>query len=138
MRYYLDTNMLVFILLKEKDEINHKVAHIINDYSSILYASSVAVQELLLLFRIGKFRYSKYKSDKDILADIELLHIEIVFFNQLHLNTYTALQITEDHKDMNDHAIISQAISDKISVISSDAKFKDYTNQGLKFIYNKR
>ena len=130
--------MLVFILLKKKDEIDHTVTHIINDYSSILYASSVAVQELLLLFRIGKFRYSKYKSDKDILADIELLHIEIVFFNQHHLHSYTALRIVDGHKDMSDHAIISQAISDKIAVISSDAKFKDYTSQGLKFIYNKR
>ena len=37
MRYYLDTNILVFILLKETDEINYKVSSIINDYSSILY-----------------------------------------------------------------------------------------------------
>ena len=138
MRYYLDTNILIFILWKKTDEINNKVATILKDYSSILYVSSVVVQELLLLFRIGKFKYGEYQSEKDILADIQKLQIEIVFFNQHHLETYTSLQIANAHKDMNDHAIISQAISDKISVISSDAKFKDYSSQGLKFVYNKR
>ena len=138
MRYYIDTNMLIFILWRKTDEIHHQVASIINDYSSILYTSSVAIQELLLLYRIGKFRYSKYHSEKDILDDIRKLYIEIIFFNQNHLNTYSALQIANGHKDSNDHAIISQAISDKIAVISSDAKFKDYTSQGLKFVYNRR
>jgi len=39
---------------------------------------------------------------------------------------------------MNDHLIISQAISDKIPVISSDYKFKEYIEQGLDFVFNKR
>jgi len=32
----------------------------------------------------------------------------------------------------------SQAISDKIPIISSDHKFKEYVSQGLEFIFNKR
>ena len=163
MRYYLDTNILVFILSREADGIDNKVASIIHDYSSILYVSSVAVKELLLLFRIGKIRSKIFKSEKDLLSAIQKLHIKIIFFNQKHLNTYAALQIANGHKDMNvlssesrvklastmpsrdkrlsflnDHAIISQAISDKIAVISSDIKFKDYTSQGLKFVFNRR
>jgi len=138
MRYYLDTNMLYFILLKREDDINYKVASIINDYSSILYVSSIVVQELLLLFRIGKFKPNVFKSEKDLLSAIQMLNIKIIFFNQHHLDTYIALQIADGHKDMNDHAIIAQAISDKVHVISSDAKFKDYVNQGLKFVYNRR
>ena len=138
MRYYLDTNMLYFILSKDDDEVHFSVANLLNDYSSTLYTSSIAIQELLLLYKIGKFRSRLYKSEQDILATIKLLHINVVFFNERHLNTYTALQIADGHKDMNDHAVISQAISDKIPIISSDAKFSHYTNQGLIFIYNKR
>ncbi len=33
MRYYLDTNMLVFILQKNKDNINRKVVEILKDSS---------------------------------------------------------------------------------------------------------
>jgi Uncharacterized protein conserved in bacteria len=101
MRYYLDTNILVFILSREADEIDNKVASIIHDYSSILYVSSVAVKELLLLFRIGKVRSKIFKSEKDLLSAIQKLNIEIIFFNQHHLNTYAALQIANGHKDMN-------------------------------------
>ena len=130
--------MLLFILLKEKNEINHKIATILSDYATILYVSSIAVQELLLLFRIGKIKVRQYKQEKDILEDIRKLYIEIVYFNEHHLNSYTSLRIADNHKDMNDHSIIAQAISDKIPLISSDTKFKEYVSQGLDFIYNRR
>jgi len=64
--------------------------------------------------------------------------IEIVYFNKQHFNVYATLQIAKDHKDMNDHTIIAQAIADKIALISSDHKFDLYKKQGLKFVYNKR
>jgi PIN domain nuclease of toxin-antitoxin system len=54
------------------------------------------------------------------------------------LSKYVELSLSAGHRDMNDHAIISQAISDKIPLISSDMKFHDYTKQGLNFVYNKR
>ena len=138
MRYYLDTNMLVFILSKEFGEINSKVLNTLKDYSTILYVSSVCVQELIQLYRVGKFRYKPYKSENDILNNIRSTGIEIVYFNETHLNTYASLRIASGHKDMNDHAIIAQAISDKIPLVSSDGKFKEYVTQGLNFIFNKR
>ena len=138
MRYYLDTNILIFILSKQNDEIKNEVRKIIYDYSSILYVSSIVLQELLLLYRIRKIDLSRYKSEKDILADIKEIGIEVVFFNEHHLSAYASLRIIEGHKDMNDHSIIAQAISDKIPLISSDTKFKEYVSQGLNFIYNKR
>jgi PIN domain nuclease of toxin-antitoxin system len=128
--------MLVFIL--DKGNINVKISDILGDYSSVLYTSSVAVKELLLLFRIGKLKLKKIKSETDILAELKEGGIEILFFNQYHFAQYVELTIPDSHKDMNDHAIIAQAISDKIPLISSDHEFKSYTSQGLEFIFNKR
>ena len=88
MRYYLDTNMLVFILSKEFGEINSKVLNTLKDYSTILYVSSVCVQELIQLYRVGKFRYKPYKSENDILNNIRSTGIEIVYFNETHLVTF--------------------------------------------------
>ena len=137
-RYYLDTNTLVFILF-DRGELSSSVASIIKDISNYLYTSSVAVQELVLLFRIGKLNSrTTCKTEKDILAEMKGVGIEIVYFNQHHFSTYASLRIVDGHKDMNDHAIIAQAISDKIPVISSDGKFNEYTKQGLKFVFNKR
>jgi PIN domain nuclease of toxin-antitoxin system len=99
----------------------------------------VVVQELLLLFRIGKFTpKSQYKSEQSIISAIVDLGIKTVFVNENHFTQYSMLTIFSDHKDMNDHLIISQAISDKIPLISSDRKFKLYEKQGLQFVFNKR
>ncbi|GHV11227.1 hypothetical protein FACS1894162_6470 [Bacteroidia bacterium] len=137
MRYYLDTNILAFILTQSQDDIHYHTSNLLSDYANSFYASSIAIQELMLLYRIGKVNI-EYKSDEMILKKIRDANIETVFFNKYHLESYSRLQILEGHKDMNDHAIIAQAISDKIPLISSDHAFKYYTPQGLNFIFNKR
>ena len=138
MRYYLDANMLIFLLSKQFSEIDSVIRDTCEDYSNTLLSSSIAVQELLFLYRIGKLRYKKYKSEKEILNELKEIGVETVYFNQHHFSTYTSLLIVDGHKDMNDHAIIAQAISDKIPVISSDGKFNEYAKQGLNFVFNKR
>ncbi|OAV67750.1 PIN domain protein [Bacteroidales bacterium Barb6XT] len=139
MRYYLDTNMLVFILSdSDSDDISREVYDIITDYSNMLYASSVAVNELVLLYKIGKVGLEDCKSVKDIIPGMKRYGIEIVYYNQYHLEKYIALDLADGHKDMNDHAIIAQAIVDKIPLVSSDTKFHCYTGQGLDFVFNRR
>jgi PIN domain nuclease of toxin-antitoxin system len=137
MRYYLDTNILVYFLFK-KENIHHTVQSLLDDYANTFYVSSVAIKELILLHRIGKIKNRLYKSEEDILGKIKKSEIKIVFFNEHHFSKYAKLSIVDGHKDMNDHAIISQAISEKIALISSDREFENYTNQGLNFVYNKR
>ncbi|OAV71684.1 PIN domain protein [Bacteroidales bacterium Barb4] len=138
MRYYLDTNILVFMLSNAMDCINSKVADKISDYTSIFYTSSIAVNELILLYKSSKIELQGCNSAEDIIPRIGQFGIKIMYYNQYHLAKYAALDLVDGHKDMNDHAIIAQAISDKIPLISSDTKFQYYTGQGLDFIFNKR
>jgi PIN domain nuclease of toxin-antitoxin system len=138
MRYYLDTNLLVFMLSGNLDDIEPKVVNILYDFSNILYTSSIAANELILLYKIGKIELINCKSAQDVLSRIEKSGIKILYYNQYHLLKYSSLELVAGHKDMNDHAIIAQAISDKIPLISSDRCFENYKSQGLDFIYNKR
>uniref|UniRef100_UPI000702F31E type II toxin-antitoxin system VapC family toxin n=1 Tax=Candidatus Symbiothrix dinenymphae TaxID=467085 RepID=UPI000702F31E len=108
------------------------------DYANTIYISSVAVQELILLYRIGKIKQLHFKSEAEMLAEIKKTYFEIVFFNEYHFAKYAKLEIVEGHKDMNDHAIIAQAMTEKIALISSDKEFANYTAQGLNFVFNKR
>ena len=55
-----------------------------------------------------------------------------------HLSELASLPIYDDHRDPNDRMIIAQAISDKVSLISSDRKFSRYCRYGLDFIFNER
>jgi len=139
MRYYLDTNVLIFVLLKNKhDELSRDVEDILRDYSNRFYVSSVAVQELIHAHKTGDIRDTYHKSVSDLFHGMETLGIEIVPMNKYHLLRYADLETAAGHKDPNDHIIISQAISDKIPIISSDRKFKEYVGQGLEFVFNRR
>ncbi|GHT42429.1 hypothetical protein AGMMS49965_13910 [Bacteroidia bacterium] len=138
MRYYIDTNVLIFALSKKRDDLSSKVFDILFDFGNTILVSSVAIKELLLLYKIGKIEHLHFKSEDDILDAIEKAYFEIVFFNKHHLAKYVKLNIMAGHKDMNDHAIIAQAMSDKIALISSDKEFANYTAQGLNFVFNKR
>ena len=130
---------MIFILHNEFDNIHHDVKTILEDYANSLFVSSIAVQEMILLFRIGKLNYRyAYKNEKDLIEKIEELNIQIAYFTKENNLTYLNLQMAENHKDLNDHLILSQAISDKIPLISSDKEFFNYQKQGLRFIFNKR
>ncbi|KAA6301814.1 MAG: hypothetical protein EZS26_001977 [Candidatus Ordinivivax streblomastigis] len=137
MQYYLDANTLIFILL-DNECIHKDVTKIIEEPSNIFYVSAVAVREILHLYKTGKIGEHRYRTAKDILNAIENLGIEIKSLNKSHLLVYANLDIVKGHNDPNDHIIISQAIADKITLISSDRKFQEYTKQKLSFIFNKR
>jgi PIN domain nuclease of toxin-antitoxin system len=140
MRYYLDTNILIFILFDKnlKDNCDKDTYNILSDYENIFYISSIAIRELIKLYHDGELKSVKYRFYRDIISFIDELGIEIKPFTRQHVITYAELKPAENHKDPNDHMIIAQAISDKIPIISSDRKFKLYGNQGLQLVFNKR
>ncbi len=134
MRYYLDTNIIVFLFTKRKD-LSCKVLDIITDYSNILYTSTTCVMELIHLLHRGDI---VLKKGYDILTSLDDFGIEIIPVDKRHLLEMEHLTPIFGHNDPNDHIIIAQAISDRINLISSDTKFKEYQKQGLLFTYNRR
>ena len=138
MRYYLDTNVLIYVLMRDYDNLSRDVEYILDDYANRFYVSSVAVRELIHTYKSGDIEGKNLKSVEMIFETMDNLGIEIVPMNKYHLLEYAALETVMGHKDPNDHIIISQAIADKIPIISSDRKFKEYTEQGLRFVFNRR
>ncbi|MDR3189131.1 MAG: PIN domain-containing protein, partial [Prevotellaceae bacterium] len=69
---------------------------------------------------------------------IEKANFQLLPVKREHLLTYAALSTPKWHNDPNDHIIISQAITERMFLISSDRKFEQYINQDLHFIFNDR
>ena len=134
----MDTNVLIFVLTRDYESISRDVEHILDDYANQFYVSSVVVRELIHTYKTGDIEHKDLKTVKSLFETMDTLCIEIVPMNKHHLLKYAELETAAGHKDPNDHIIISQAISDKIPIISSDRKFKEYVEQGLLFIYNRR
>ena len=137
-RYLLDTNILAFSLSGETHNLSQETRLILEDYSNLLYTSSVSVLELLQLYRIKKIQVNKFKTAEALIGAIEdLLYIQILPFAKQHTETLSKLEIAQKHNDPFDHAIIAHAMTEKLILVSSDRKFHNYTGAGLDFVFNR-
>lgn len=138
-RYLLDTNIVIFLLLSELDNISDEIKNILTDSDNLLYTSSMSAVELLQLHRIKKIQIKKYKTATEVYNAIENeFYIQILPFAKQHTETLSKLKIADSHNDPFDHSIISHAITEQLILISSDIKFEKYTAQKLNFLFNKR
>jgi PIN domain nuclease of toxin-antitoxin system len=135
-RYLLDTNIVLFALQHPR-ELERDVLDVLTDYNNLFYISTISIQEMIHLFKRNKIK-TTWKTPNDILPAIKAANFEILPVKTEHLATYANLSTTESHNDPNDHIIISQAITEKITLISSDHQFENYVKQKLDFIFNSR
>jgi len=135
-RYLLDTNIVLFFLFDSK-ELKREIFDLLTDYNNRLYVSTISIQEIIHLYKSNKIK-TQWKRAEEILPNIDAVHFESLPVKREHLVTYSGLSTSKFHNDPADHVIISQAITEKITLISSDNKFENYLNQKLHFIFNNR
>jgi len=136
MRYLIDTN--VFANLVVDNFISNDVRAILDDYENQIYISSESVKELIHLIQSERIVPKKSIRSRDVFDLIQNefdLHVKYV--TKEHLQTLSKLKTVEGHNDPSDRLIISQAITEKIPLISSDKKFPKYTKLGLDLISNR-
>ena len=129
-RLLIDTNVLVHLLFKTLDSYTEDL---IRDYSNQVYVSSVSVKEIINLIQSGKVK-SKNIQQKSILEIIDELYFEVLYVNKYHLQEMEKLPSVPNHNDPNDRLIISQALSNRLELVSSDLQFVHYRKYGLEFI----
>ena len=124
--------------MSDRTKLSPMVRDIVDDYSNLLYTSAVCIVELLQLYRIRKIR-PKYKTAEALLhALFDEYYIEILPFGEKQIKALTELYVAPGHNDPFDHAVISHAIADRLTLVSSDRKFDQYRSQKLSFVFNER
>ena len=135
MRYLLDTN--IFIDMVTEDYISGDIRELTTDYENLIYVSSESIKEFIHLTRAGKVIPSKEFRTPDVFDLIEnTLGFQVKYVTKEHLRTFATLDVIEGHNDPSDRLIISQALTEKMPVISSDTKFPKYKKLGLDLIFN--
>ena len=135
MRYLIDTNILVFAVI-DSSNLDRDTSAILSDYENIIYVSAVSIFEALHLYENKRIK-TRFKTADEFLKAIEIdFNPRILHTKAEHFATYAELSVVEGHNDPIDRIIIAQALTEKLTLISSDRKFKAY--KALDFIYNRR
>jgi len=132
-RYIIDTHIFVWYV-NEQDNLSKDVIAILEDYENDIFVSSETLKELVVLWNKKPHFRRWWKTPLIMLRSIEdISNFNILYLCKEHYETYARLQINEmqQHNDPSDHLIISQAICNRIPLISADTKFPFYRNQGL-------
>jgi len=133
MRYLIDTN--VFIRIIKDYDISDSIKNIFEDYENMIYVSSESIKEFVHLVQNEKIKLPKGQILFDVFELIEnKLGFNVKYVTKEHLRTLIGLDTVEGHNDPSDRLIIAQALTEKMPLISSDAKFPKYKKQGLDLI----
>ena len=136
MRLLLDTCVIIE-WLADPDSIGDEVWDIINEPRCKLYVSAETARELIVSFNNKNLLPKYWKTAEEmLLAMKEEAMVDILPISEPTMFTYSRLQLNEaqDHKDPSDHVIISHAITEHLTLLSSDTRFPFYRNQGLDLI----
>ena len=128
MRLLLDTNIYVY-MVSDRKSLTKDVCKYLEDPENLKYLSIVSLQELITAFRTKKLLSNIWKTEAEMISFV--LNDPSVEIDNTDVNvirTLAALQVNEaqEHKDPFDHIIIAQAISHKMTLVSSDTKFPFY------------
>jgi len=137
-RLLLDTHIFIHFI-SDKELLSKKVTANLDDYNNELYLSSESLREIRELWQVGKVHVKEWKSATDIIDFIKNETTVIIkYAKEEHFRTYFELPWFENHKDPRDRMIIAHAITEKLTLISSDTKFFGYVKYGLELIHNKK
>ncbi len=78
----------------------------------------------------------EYKKGFNLFQFIEDSSIIVKYISLEHLKKLNDLPIVENHNDPSDRLIIAQAITENLTLISSDLKFRKYKKYNLDLIMN--
>ncbi|MBQ7496081.1 MAG: PIN domain-containing protein [Bacteroidaceae bacterium] len=139
-RYLLDTNILMYIL-NDTGEMTSEVEDIVGDFGNRLFMSAASIRELVANWCKYAYMQKQWRTP-DLMFEYlyDNYFIDILYPHREHYHTFIHLEwnIEENHRDTTDLIIIAHAITEKLTLISSDRKFPFYRNQGLNLIYNRK
>ena len=133
MRLLLDTCVIID-WLTDTDPFDDHVWDILNDPNTKLYVSAETARELIVSFNNKKLLPKYWKTAEEMLLAMKNeAMVDILPITERTMFTYSHLTLNEaqEHRDPSDHVIIAHAITERLTLLSSDQKFAFYRNQGL-------
>lgn len=123
MNYLLDTHTFLWFL-EGNNTLSSKARIIIENADNTIYVSIASIWEIAIKISISKLKL--IVNLEEVKTEIVKNNFEILPLDFEHIIELTNLE--QIHKDPFDRIIISQAISEKCTIVSKDSNFDFYNN----------
>jgi len=124
MNYLIDTHVLIYIGTGEIDQIGEKAFDTYQHPANKISISQISFLEIAIKINIGKLVIPIGLSN--MIIKTREVGIEIIPIKNSHLVGYVSLPVMTYHKDPFDRLIVSTAIDENLSILSSDRNFDLY------------
>jgi len=122
MEYLIDTHVLIWYI-EGDSALPHHLIKILDDDETLIIISIVSLWELTIKVGLGKLKLSislqQLQQKISVSRNFKVLNIEFE-----HLNTLQTLP--RHHSDPFDRMLISQAITEGLTIVSADQHFSSY------------
>jgi len=127
-RYLLDTHTLLWYSQKDA-QLPATLVETLAEPSAVRYISRASLIEIAIKVNIGKLTLPQpYEAwlERTKFAGFRLLEIQ-----HKHLKEFVRLPL--HHRDPFDRLLIAQALTDDLTLVSRDGKFRDYAGLQLRW-----
>lgn len=121
MRYLLDTNALLFYLYNH-EQLSPSSLKIVHDEQKLIYVNIVSLWEIAIKASIGKLKINKTICEIDDIC--REVGFNLLSITPKHLDWITSLP--QIHGDPFDRLIISQALTENLTIITKDTIIPTY------------
>ncbi len=122
-RFLVDTHVLLWWLFNDK-RLSGKARQIISNQANVILVSSASAWEIATKFRLGKL-LGPENLVKDLPELLRKSRMEILPINLHH--ALLAGSLSNDHRDPFDRMLAAQSILEKLSLVTSDQAFADFS-----------
>ena len=126
MRLLLDTATLIYAV-EAPEKLSKRASAALRNPGNVLELSTISITEIAIKQSLGKLKVTA----AIVRQAVQDLDIRILPYTGEH--AFRLFELSPHHSDPFDRQIIAQALSEKISVVTPDEKFRLYG--GLKIIW---
>jgi PIN domain nuclease of toxin-antitoxin system len=131
MRYLLDTHVFLWAT-GQSHKLPANIRTVIDDEANGVFVSAIVFWEIAIKTRLGKLDIGG-RSALELLGLAQTMGFQLIGVEPDEAATFDQLE-ENTHLDLFDRMLIWQAISRKLTLISSDSKFWHFTPDGLKLL----
>ena len=134
MNYLLDTHTFIWTFL-EPEKLPKKIERLITDRNNNIYVSTTSLWEIAIKVQIKKLNLG-YVNIYHLPNIIDQYDFTILNPEDYDYISYASLPTKENHRDPFDRMLIHTAIRNNLVVLSCDASFKQYEENGLQLLWD--